>query len=183
MNLGLSVKDKGVSRILNLVKDVEAGREKLLYRTLSATQSKMKVEASKKIRTQLALKKAYVDERLKVGKVSYQNLTARLTANKRGILMTRFAYRRNRKKNGGYDVKIKPKGGYKNLPGAFLLPRLKNSGVSGLAIRKGKKLKVLHAPSVSQVLSTFLPELKDEMSAFAQERLRKEVSSIIRRGR
>lgn len=182
MSLILSVESKGrVQELLALIEDVDNGSTRALYRTLDATQKKAKVEASKKIRSQLKLSKAYVDERLFTGNPSWSNLTARLYANKRGILLSRFEHRSA--KNGGVDVKIKPGSPWRNLPNAFILPRLKNSGVPGIAVRTGGKLKVLHAPSTSQVLNTYLPELQEEMAEFALERLSKEVETIIRRAR
>ena len=182
MSLSIDVQSNGDSaRLLKLIKDVDQGVPKALFRTVQATQKKAKVEASKKIRSQLDLKKAYVDARLFTGKPSYSNLSARLYAAKRGILMTRFKYRLS--KRGGVDVKIKPKSAWKNLPKAFILPKLKNSGVPGIAVRTGGRIKVLHAPSPSQVLNSFLPELREEMGEFANERLKKEVETIIRRGK
>lgn len=182
MSLAINVQKNGDSaRLLKLIKDVDGGVPKALYRTIDATQKKAKVEGSKKIRSQLDLKKAYVDARLFTGKPTYSNLSARLYASKRGILMTRFKYRLA--KSGGVDVKIKPKSAWKNIPKAFILPRLKNSGVAGIAVRQNGKLKMRYAPSPSQVLNTFLPELRVEMGEFANERLKKEVETIIRRGR
>ncbi len=181
MSLSITVEQSGRNELLALIADIENGAEKALYRTLKATQDKAKIEASKKIRTQLKLSKAYVDGHLFVGKPSYSNLSAKLYATKRGILMSRFDHRSAKK--GGVDVKIKPTGGYKNLPGAFILPRLKNVELPGIAVREKGKLKVLHAPSVSQVLNSYMPELRDEMAEFAADRLRKEVETIIRRGK
>lgn len=182
MSLAINVQSTGDSaRLLKLIKDVDQGVPKALYRTLNATQKKAKVEASKKIRSQLDLKKAYVDARLFTGKPTYSNLSARIYASKRGILMSRFKYRL--KKKGGVDVKIKPRSPWKHLPKAFVLPRLKNSGVAGIAVRTGGRLKVLHAPSPSQVLNNYLAELREEMGEFSNDRLKKEVETIIRRGR
>lgn len=177
--MDISIDSVQVQRLIGYLDGIDYGAEKALYRTLTDVQKKAKVEASKKIRTQLALTKAYVDSKLRVGKPSYSNLTATVNAERRGVLMTRFAYRKT-SRGTGYDVKINPSNGYKNLPGAFLLPQLKNSGVPGLAIRKNGKIEVLHAPSVSQVMNTFLPDLQKQMSEYAAVRLEKEVSGVLR---
>ncbi|MDR9499968.1 MAG: phage tail protein, partial [Hydrogenovibrio sp.] len=156
--MDLKLKGADVNRLIKLVSSVDGGAEKALYRTLKDAQKKGKVEASKQVRTQLNLKKAYVDGKIKTGKISYTNLTARIYASKRGLLLSRFKHRKL--KRGGVNVKVKKGGATKRMPGAFLIRGLKNSGATGIAIRKKGKLDVLHGPSVSQVMDTFLPDIE-----------------------
>lgn len=174
--------------LLGYLDGISDGAEKALYNTLKKVNAKAKTEASNLIRKGskgqqgLALSKAYVDSKLKTNNPSYAKLQSRLYAARRGILMTRYKYRVN--KNGGYDVGINgtfssPK--YKRLPGAFLLPTLKGSGVPGLAIRQNGKLKVLHSPSISQALQTHLDTLRKIVSPFANKVLEQEVNSVLRR--
>lgn len=179
-NLQISFDSQQVSRLLSYLDGIDNGAEKALYRTLTATQKKAKKEASTLIRKQLKLSKAYVDSKLKTGKPSYSNLTASVRAEKRGILLTRFEYRKNPIKGKGYQVKIKPTGGFKNFPHVSLLRNLKNSGVDGLASWEGGKWEMKYGPSVSQVMNTFLPTLSEQMSTYAAKQLEKEVSGVLR---
>lgn len=182
----VSLKSGDTSRLLKLISDIEGGQQKALYRTLKATQAKMKTEASKQIRNApkhgLNLTKKYVDSKLKAGAISYTKMEARLSAEKRGVLMTRFPYSVTSK---GVRVKIKRKASRKFIKDAFVMPRLKNSHVPGIAVRKNNKLDVLHSPSISQALDQVLQktEFVEQMSTFAIERLSKEVETILRRAR
>ncbi len=179
--INVGFKHGDAKRLLRYLDGIDDGAEKAIYRTLVATQKKAKTEASKLIRSNLALTKKYVDSKLSLGKPSYSNLTGRLIASKRGLLMTAFKYKPL--KEGGYEVGVSgtyasPK--FKSMPGAFLLPRLKNSNVPGLAIRKDHKLKMLYAPSVSQALNEHMPALQKQMAAFGLDRLKKEVAAVLR---
>ena len=184
--MNLSFSSTGTTKLLKLIKDVEEGQEKALYRTLKAIQKKMIIDISKQIRNDpkhgLNLTKAYVDSKLKLGRISYTNLEARLSASKRGILLSQFPYTVNSR---GVSVKVKRKGRRKTLRGGFILPRLKNSHVTGIAIRRGGKADVLHGPSISQAFDQALKnsDITERLSSYAAERLKKEVESIIRRGR
>lgn len=171
-----------VDDLVSLLDGIDQGAEKALYRALKRVQSKAKTRVSQMIRNHpkhgLNLGAAYVKSKLNVGKPTYSNLTARLYASKRGTLLTRFPYRK--KASGGINVKVLRKGSYKNLPGAFIMENLKNSGATGIAIRKGGKIKMLYAPSISQALNQHLPQLSDEMGEYALEALEKEVSGVLR---
>jgi hypothetical protein len=178
-------KQAHVKKLLGLLDGINYGAEKALYRTLVATQKKAKTDASKLIRdgstgsNGLNLSKKYVDGKLKVGKPSYSNLTARVYADRRGVLLSNFKY--TKLKTGGYSVNVT--GLKKRIAGAFLIDPLKHSGKVGIAIRKNGKLEVLHGPSVSQALNTHLTRLQESMADYSHGRLDKEVASVLRRAR
>ncbi|MDA3807518.1 MAG: hypothetical protein PF440_06310 [Thiomicrorhabdus sp.] len=173
-----------VKKLLELLDGIDYGAEKALYKTLVATQKKAKTDASKLIRdgstgsNGLNLSKKYVDGKLKVGKPSYSNLTARVYAGRRGVLLTNFPYKKLVRK-GGYSVNVT--GLKKRIAGAFLINPLKYSGKAGIAIRKNGKLEVLHGPSVSQALNTHLESLQESMADYSHGRLAKEVAEVLRR--
>ena len=91
-----------------------------------------------------------------------------------GFLITRRSITHNAI-IGYIAVKIKPTGAASRLPGAFVVPKLKNSGVPGIAYRRPKDklgpeggiLRVLHSTSMTQVWSDVMPELAPEFAEFA----------------
>ncbi len=192
------VDTKGMSRVLKLVENIEKGREKALYRNVKAVQKKMKTMISAEIRKDpqhgLNLSKKYLDSKLRTGSISYSKLQARVYASRRGTLLSRFGatqrakttfvkkYGEKRKVNNGIAVKVLAKGRKKRMKGAFFI-RLKNSGVQGVAIRKGGKLKVLYGPSPDQAMAQVIKhsDIRERVSAFAAEDLRHQVTHLLRK--
>lgn len=189
MNVRFDTQD--VVRLLGMVKGIENGREKALFRTVKEVNQKGKLLASREVRKELALKAAYVKSKIKTNKPSYSNLTARIYARKRGIQLSRFMTGQIKKKakNGGMKragvkVRVTPGSRISKMRGYFALP-LKN-GNFGIAKRVGtgrNDYEIQYGPSVSQVMDTYLPEIQAELRPVAREKLAKEIESILKRGR
>lgn len=145
-------------------------------RGLNRTIEIARTAASRDIRQQLSLPKAYVDGKLKIKRATQTNQESRIDAETRGLLLSRFPNRqlsRTRKgvkKRAGIAVRVKPSGAFKKLPGAFLVPlrsgRTEGGNGLGIAIRlKGNKRKfeVLHGPSVSQAFQSVRKDITPEV--------------------
>jgi len=176
-----------VNKILSYATAIENGAEKALHRALKSTRSKALTMINKAIRDDVNLKKSYVSSKISATVPNFSNPTFSLRAKKQGVLMTRYPYRKL--KNGQISVRIKRGGKPKKFKHAFVIQHLKYSGASGIAVRTGKGLgdmKVLHSPSVSQVMHTLITErkgIKQELANYFSERVEKEVVNILKRGR
>jgi len=158
-------------RLRNIPKQIGKAQSRALRKAAAQT----KTETSRVIRTEVNLKKNYVDQQLlvKIAEVADGTVTAIISAKKRGILLTRFPWSQIKKsrKPAGVRVKVSP-GNSEIFRHAFpIILSLSYggggdlSGNVGLAVRRGPDyqrfpLDVLHGPSVSQVFATFLPTLK-----------------------
>lgn len=159
---------------------------------INSTLKRSKPKAVRAVRAQVALPRAYVDERMREIPATKDKLEGRLGTPKRGLLLSRFDFtervltrRRKRtvkgrgrkgdsyKARAGIRVKVKPSGRKKLMPGAFLirLRRGKELGTDvGIAIRRrGAKgrgaYKVRYGPSLSQVYSG----VKDDLAPAAKQ--------------
>lgn len=157
---------------------------------INSTLKRSKPKAVRAVRAQVALPRAYVDERMREIPATKDRLEGRLATPKRGLLLSRFNFverlltrRRTRTRKGkgkkgesykaraGIRVQVKPSGGKKLMPGAFLirLRRGKELGTDvGIAIRKRRakgrsNYTVRHGPSLSQVFFDVRDEIKPEL--------------------
>lgn len=147
-------------------------------RTLSSTQ----------IRQQVRLKASYVNQRLKFVRATRGNLSARITAPSRGLLLTRFSSTASVASEKiswikpppvparGIRVKVKPSGSPKivrGAPGTVGKPFYMVLGNGRLAIAArqagqgpgGRKVNVLHGPSLSQVFKSVKDDVAPEAGA------------------
>lgn len=166
------------------VREIEAtlahirnGSNRAMSRAINHTLGVTRTEASRAIRKQVKLKAAYVRERLRLQKANVNRVQGRITTPTRGLLLTRFPNEQVYEPIGddpwGINVQVKPRGGYKHLPGAFYITFA--NGVRAIAIRtqrgaglgRSEGLKVLYGPSVSQVFT----DVKDDLQAPSGERL------------
>ena len=164
------------------------------YRAINKTVAKGKTLVSRKIRDEINLSAAYVGRKLDTVNATQTSLSGRITADKRGILLSRFASSRlsvkarsNPKYLTGYpalsdaetsypalssgrrlsqmSIKVSASGGRNK--GKFFPIRLKNSGAIGLAVRVGKgknDYEVKYGPSPSQVFNRLKPDLEAELA-------------------
>lgn len=177
---------------------------KIISRTLNKTATKGRTEGGRAIRKQANLSAAYVRERLKIKRANYRNLVARIQTPQRGLLLSYYLYgvtginkdtgRATRgallKYRKGYfsvanldqplKVKINPNEAPKKLgPEWFILPKLKNSNLPGLARRVNGKLK-LHGPSISQIFDDVIVDLQEPLSDYMEEQMDKQIDTALR---
>lgn len=184
----IEIDERQMGELRLLIANLGDESNKLLARSLNKTANKAKTLAAVKIRQQVNLKSAYVKSKLTVHRATYSNLSARLSAEKRGVLMTRYPYTLLRR--GGATVKIKPTGPRKELPGAFLVNlRAGDRIVQALAWRDPKggvyrtgnaKIIVPYSPSVSQVFNTVRDDINDELGDYLLTTAESELAAILR---
>ena len=141
----------------------KAALPQALARVVNRIASKVRTEASRRIRSKVALPASYVRERLFLRPATASKLEAVIYAKRRGVLVSRFKWRQLWEKNltksgrkaAGITGMIVPGRSY-TARRWFVIPMLKDSHVPGIAIRNSrarKDIEVLHGPSVSQVFN------------------------------
>lgn len=175
-----------------MLKSLRLDGPKILTRTLNKTATKARTRSSQEIRKQVNLTNKYIvgsrgqRGKLWISRATFKKLQARVVAEKRGVLMTRYPH--TMLARGGATVKIKRNGSRAKLPGAFktTVPAGGNR-VEVLAIREdgrtktGKpKMKVLYSPSVSQVFNTVRDGIDDELMEFLALATDREIAAALR---
>lgn len=168
---------------------------------INKTGPKVRASASKEIRSQIRLKASYVNKRLKFKKATKGNLSARISAPSRGLLLSHFST--DSRVSGdkiswikppptpprGIRVKVKPKkspqllkGGGPGTTGKPFYMVLPNSGKLAIAVRKsgqppgGRKVDVLHGPSLSQVFN----DVRNDVMPEAQQEYTRQMADAMR---
>lgn len=186
----IEIDQADLDRVRSALRDIKNGAERAMTRALNDTASKAKTLASQEIRKDVKLPAAYVKDNIQVSKATFGNLTSSISATRRGVLLTRFPY--TKLARGGVSVQVSASGGRQKMPSAFIIPRLKNSGVPGIALpreiasqyRKSSysgrlPYVVLHAPSVSQVLTEVKDEIAPELDEFLAGELDRQIGVIL----
>ena len=149
--------------------------------------------SNREIREQVNLKAGYVRERLKVTKATRQRVEFVITANKRGVLMTRYPYRilksgaRVRIKKGGAAGFIED--GFETVLNAggrrvkvIAAPGDRDSSGRRKRYRTGSPtIKVFYAPSVSQVFNKTRDEVTPRVIRYYDEQIDKELARALKR--
>lgn len=171
-----------------MLKGLSLDGPKILTRALNKTVRRGQKRASEEIRKQVSLKAAYVKKKLYVNPANYKKLSASLSAQKRGVLMTQYPF--SVLKRGGVTVKIKRNEKRARLPGAFLTQV--NAGArrvdvvaipdnrGGRYATGNRKMKVLYSPSVSQIFNTVRDDIDRELLEFLDLTTDKEISTVLR---
>jgi hypothetical protein len=160
----------------------------------------VRTESSKQIRSQVRLKAAYVRERLTFRRATRGSIEGRISAPKRGLLLSRFStdsmiagdrvswIKPPRIPAAGVRVKVKPTGASKIVGGGseidgkpffMVLPRSRALAIVGRraeAGTRGGKIKVLYGPSLSQVFE----DVSEDLTPFAADRYAKEQIDAMR---
>lgn len=191
----MSIDIRGDDAAKRMLAELSGIYPKVVYRAINKTVDKGKTLVSRKVRDELNLSAAYVGGRLSTSKASETNLTGKISAEKRGILLSRFSSSRLTVKARsdvrylkGYpalsdssvsyaaitagrrlqqmSLKVSASGGRNK--GKFFALKLRGSGAIGLAVRTGtgkNDYEVKYGPSVSQVFNTLKPVLEPLMAA------------------
>lgn len=162
-------------------------------RSLNKTAKKVRTQAAKEIGSQVALKAGYIKTKLQIIKANKNNDHAVVFTTSRGVLLSRYSNSQLRrkskitgnKKSAGISVKVKKSGKRKKMRGAFYI-KLKNSGVTGIAVRKkgakGKdNYKVVHGPSVSQVWDSVRGDIKHDAQSWLYDTTKHELDRELRK--
>lgn len=177
-----------IAEAISLFEFVGGNSADALRVAINKAAPKVKTSASRKIREQVSLKAAYVNERLTFKRATRKDLSGAIRTPSRGLLLSRFATEPNVANEsiswvkpppapyGGHYVKIKPsspevKVGRAGDSKPFYIV-LKGSRALGIARRKADgSIDVLHGPSLSQVFNTVRDDVLPEAGAELQAQL------------
>lgn len=160
--------------------------QQAVTRATNNTGRRARVLASKEIRSQVNLKAGYVRERLAIKRATATKTDFVISANKRGVLMTRYPFRQTRK---GVNVKIKKTGPRAVVDGGFVTT-VKAGGRKVQVIAVGqpgkfrtgnRRFKVLYSPSVSQVFNSVRADINPEVNRYFREQIDKELAQALKR--
>lgn len=184
----ISIDQNQLGDVQVMLKSLTLDGPKILSRALNKTATYGKKRASQEIRKQVRLKAAYVNDpkNLNVIKSTWTKLTAKITANPRGLLMTHFPH--TALKRGGVTVGIKAGGGRKKMPKAFKTTvRAGSKRVEVIALPAAgkyktgnRRMRVLYGPSVSQVFNKTRDMIDGELVEYLQAETDKQVETALR---
>lgn len=171
---GVQIDPAHVAEAVSLFEFVGGNTDNALRIAINKTTPKIRTASSRAIRDQVRLQAAYVNERLAILKATRKNLSGRIRAMSRGLLLSRFStdatvasdkvgwFRPPLVPAQGIRVKVKPDGGSKVVTGdaetrgnkPFYMVINKGANVAIAARLTGsKKVKVFSGPSLSQVFA------------------------------
>lgn len=185
----------GDKRALTFLRRLGKEGQKAITRATNNTGRKARTLSSREIRSDVALSAAYVRARLLIKRATFKRAEYVIRAKRRGVLMTRYPYRELQ--SGGVSVKIKRKGARKKIENGFVT-RLNAQGrrVDAIAVpdytgavgkKRAKyktgnlKIRVLYAPSVSQVFNDVRDRITPEVERYFIEQMDKEINQAIKR--
>jgi hypothetical protein len=164
-----------VKDAVSLFEFVGGNTDEALRVSINKTAPKTRTIASREIRNQVRLQAAYVNERLSIIKATRKNLSGRIRAASRGLLLSRFStdplisgdkvgwIRPPLVPGSGIRVRVKPDGAVKtvtgdsetrgNKPFYMVLNGGQNVAIAA-RLTGSKKIKVFSGPSLSQVFNT-----------------------------
>lgn len=177
-----------IAEAISLFEFVGGNSADALRVAINKAGPKVKTASSRRIREQVRLKAAYVNERISFKRATRADLSGALRTPSRGLLLSRFSteaavadesiawIKPPPNTYGGHYVKIKPdapevKVGRGGDSKPFYIV-LRNSRALGIARRKADgSIDVLHGPSLSQVFNTVRDDVLPEAGAELQAQL------------
>ncbi|UDL03975.1 phage tail protein [Marinobacter sp. CA1] len=183
--MSIHTNTKDLKRAQGVVRGAIRAVEKAQFRAVNRVTSKTRTLASKKIREEVRLKAAYINQNLKVTKkASINDPEAVITGRKRPTRLARYGAKQLARaaksknasgdsvrgiapgrKQAGVSVSVSRRGGRKKMRKAFLIP-LKSAGVMGVFTRNGSgrgDIRHRYGPSVDQVFRGVRKGLKPEI--------------------
>lgn len=185
----------GDKRAITFLRKLGKEGQKAITRATNNTGRKARTLSSREIRNDVRLSAAYVRKRLKIQKATFKRNEYVIRAATRGVLMTRYPHRELAR--GGVSVGIKKGGARQKLSKAFVTElNAGNRRVRAIAVpdltgaQGGKraryatgnlKIRVLYAPSVSQVFNDVRDRITPEVERYYVVQMDKEINQAIRR--
>lgn len=177
-----------IAEAISLFEFVGGNSADALRVAINKAGPKVKTLAGRKIREQVSLKAAYVNDRLTFKRATRKDLSGAIGTPSRGLLLSRFSSEPNVANDsiawikpppnpyGGHYVKIKPGEPAKKIGGGgdskpFYIV-LKGSRALGIARRTSSgAIDVLHGPSLSQVFDDVRGDVLPDAGAELQAQL------------
>jgi hypothetical protein len=184
----------GDKRTLLFLRKLGREGQKAITRATNNAGRKARTLANKEIRSDVALKSAYVRDKLRVTRATLKKPTYTINAARRGVLLTRYPH--TVLKRSGITVRIKAGAGRRKFRHAFITtvkaggrrvsviaePGPKGSNGKRLRYKTGtEKIKVMYGPSVSQVFNKVRDRITPAVSLYFDEQIDKEVNQAIKR--
>lgn len=165
---------------------------KAMTRATNKAGDKARTLSSREIREDVSLSAAYVRQRLRVRRATFSRLEYTIQTPKRGVLMTRYPYRELSRggRPNGVSVKIKRRGARAKLRSGFVtwltagqkkvqaiaVPERSKSGGKRPRYKTGNsKIKVLYAPSISQVYDSVRGRITPEVLRYFEGQVLREL--------
>lgn len=182
VSFSVDVDRDSVKEALSLFTFLGGNSDEAVRVATNKTVPRVRTRASQEIRSQVRLKAGYVKDRLRITKATRKNLTAKISANARGVLLSRYSTDTSITGDKvtwlkpppvparGPRVKVKPSGSPKSVAGRpgeiagrpFYMV-LKNSRALAIAARKpGGGIGVFYGPSVSQTFDTVRDDVLED---------------------
>lgn len=169
-----------------LLNGLNLNGKKILSRSLNRTATFGRKRSNEEIRKQVRLTSTYINSKLTIDRANWTKLRARITAAKRGVLLTRYPH--TVLKRGGVSVGIKAGGARSRLPSAFKTTiRAGGKTVEAIALPDvgrystgNRRMKVLHSPSVSQVFNKTRDIVDAELATKLEREVEAQVASFLK---
>lgn len=188
----ISINKEQLGEVELMLKGLSLDGPKILTRALNKTATKGRDRSSEEIRNQVNLKARYIKGtksqrgKLYITRANYKKLQSKITAEKRGALLTRYSY--TALQRGGFSVKIKKNGKPGKLPGAFKSyvyaggRRVEVLAIPATGKYKtgNRKIKVLYGPSVSQVFDKVRDKVDAEMASYLAAQTEIQIATALR---
>ena len=183
MSIPVTIDVRGLTRAANVI-PTEKQIATAAYRAINRVNRQDLTRIKKDIGQILNLKAGYIAGKLRERKANSTDLEASVSAEKRGILLSRFPHRqlyrsrKGKRRPAGISVKVLKRGRAQKMRGAFLVP-LRNGNGQGIAVREGRSrypIRVLHGPSISQVFDQIRDGLAPEVQRQLEARFLHEIN-------
>lgn len=183
---GVKVSLAGVRDELTRLDELPKKVNKAALMALNDTGENLRAQILKEMGEKVNIKRQVLRERVRLTKARRLGEVVRIWALKKGLVLSHFPHRqlyRSRKKGKRVraGIRVNVSGTEKVLRGAFIVPSLGSSKTDGLIARRiGKErlpIEILYGPSPSQILSTRLPDYREE----GERVLRQEVARQLER--
>lgn len=184
--MSVTVNREQLGEMKALLDGLQLNGAKILSRSLNRTATRGRKRANEEIRKQVRLKSTYINEKLKIDPANWKKLRARITAAKRGVLLTRYPHTVLRR--GGVTVGIKTGGARARLPSAFKTTvRAGGKTVEVIALPDtgrystgNRRMKVVYSPSVSQVFNKTRDIIDAELATYLERQVESQVESFLK---
>lgn len=181
-----SVDQAQLNELKTMVEGLHLNGPKILTRALNRTLNKSKTAAAKRIKEKVGFKSKKTKEKFKDKKATWKSLSARLYADKRGLLLTNFVV--GTTPDGHFQVKVLKGNKTKIIKNAFLTKiKAGDQWVDVIAERAegryatgNRKINILYGPSTSQVFEWVKGDVEIEMAGFLLQVTEKEIATDLR---
>lgn len=152
----------------------------IAQQTLNAGARRGRTRVVDGYRNEIDIPRGYALSKVRLSPASFSNgqFEATISADKKGLLLSRFKYRSRRRQ--GVDVKVGKGSGFKRIAYAFVLHA--RNGTDVIAFRKPgqRKYNTLYGPSPSQVFESQSPQIRAELDVYMTGEMNRRINLELR---